>query len=103
MATITYNEQVLTDIEDAMDKVIAEVGRVCLERVKERTPVRTGYARSRWGLEVGSHDFTLNNDAEYISYLEDGSSDQAPSGMLAITMMEVPDITDAAVAKYRKE
>lgn len=102
MATITHNEQVLVDIQHDIDEVIKEVGKEALTRVKDRTPVRTGYAQSRWELTVESDGFTLENDADYISYLELGSSSQAPSGMLGITMVEVPDIVDEVVARYQR-
>jgi hypothetical protein len=66
-----------------------------LERV---TPVDTGYARSRWRLDTVpnsgltfkvsyspylfnllSKDFVVSNDADYIKYLNAGSSIQAPA------------------------
>lgn len=103
MATITHNEKLLVDIQDDIDKVVKEVGREALNRVKDRTPVRTGYARSRWELTTQEDGFTLENDATYISFLELGSSDQAPNGMLGITMMEVPDIVDEVVQKHKRD
>lgn len=103
MATITHNESVLADIQNDIDKVIQEVGKEALKRVKERTPVDTGYAQSRWELSVDDNGFTLENDADYISYLEAGWSNQAPAGMLGITMVEIPDITDEVVARYKKD
>ena len=105
MPVILHNEQLLLDIQKDIDNVVKDVGEEALKRVEERTPVRTGYARSRWRLETYSSDpsFTLENDAEYVSYLENGSSSQAPLGMLAITMVEVPDIVDAAVARYQRD
>lgn len=103
MATITHNESILVDIQNDIDTVIKEVGQEALKRVKERTPVRTGYAQSRWEMNSDNQGFTLENDADYISYLEAGWSNQAPAGMLGITMVEVPDIVDEVVARHRKE
>lgn len=103
MATIIHNESILLDIQNDIDKVIKEVGEEALSRVKDRTPVRTGYAQSRWEMTSDDQGFTLENDAEYISYLELGWSDQAPAGMLGITMVEVPDIVDDVVSRHRKD
>lgn len=103
MATIEYHEEVLTDLEEDIDNLIADVAKEVLSRVKDRTPVDTGYAKSRWTIDTTDSGFDINNDADYISYLELGHSQQAPAGMLGITMEEVPDIVEEKAAKYRKE
>jgi len=80
-----------------------------------KTPVDTGLARANWQTSVGqpaagvvSKDsdpimaaavamsnpppFTvayISNNVEYIVYLEDGHSQQAPNGMVALTMQEL--------------
>lgn len=103
MATIQHFESVLTDVQENIDKLIADVAAEVESRVRDRTPVRTGYARSRWQTEVRDDGFDIGNDAEYISFLELGSSQQAPLGMLGITMEEVPDIVEDKARKYRKD
>ena len=100
--TIRHNEAILSDVKAAMDKVIEEVAAEVLERVKDLTPVDTGFAQSQWKLdEVNEEGFEISNNANYIEYLENGSSTQAPNGMLGITLMEVPDMVDKACEKYR--
>jgi hypothetical protein len=54
--------------------------------VKRRTPVDTGQARDGWV----KTETTISNDVPYIGVLEYGSSDQAPNGMIRITLEEVP-------------
>lgn len=103
MATIVHNEQVLVEVQGNIDRVIRDIGIECLNRVTERTPVDTGHARSRWVMTNNPTSFTLSNDADYISFLEEGSSTQAPLGMLGVTMFEVPAITDEVVRKYNKD
>jgi len=94
-------------------KIVLDV----LGRIVSKTPVDTGLARSNWQLNVGNPGYTelplrseeeqtsdniselakmqpfqtsyINNNVEYISYLEDGSSDKAPNGMVAISLAEV--------------
>lgn len=85
-------------------------------RITERTPVDTGRARASWDIKEGSpSDFVPGEDddeasidlakfagdisgtesvfitsgLDYIRYLEDGSSTQAPAGMIAITLAEL--------------
>lgn len=84
-----------------LDGLVDAVGKEVYTRIYNRTPVDTGYAQSRWRLVVGQEDFAVTNDAEYISYLENGHSSQAPHGMVAITMNEMPSII-AEKAKGRK-
>lgn len=84
-----------------------------------KTPVDTGRARGGWQLDVGAvgsaptdrldrdgaavfadaakklgaikfgQRVAISNNVHYIIYLENGSSDQAPRGMVAITLDEV--------------
>lgn len=100
--TIYHNEAILEEVKAAMDQVIIDVSQQVLDRVTELTPVDTGFAQSRWELgAVNEEGFEIHNDANYIEYLENGSSTQAPNGMLGITLMEVPRMVDEAVAKHR--
>lgn len=71
------------------------VGDEMLHRIQRRTPIKTGYAESRWDKTQTTENLVqITNDAPYIGVLENGSSDQAPNGMVRITMEEVPDIID---------
>lgn len=99
--------------------VIRKISFEAFKRIILRTPVDTGRARANWGVKVGSpvtyqiesedksgsatlsaaSDGTLSWDCEgsifltnnlpYIGQLEYGSSKQAPSGMVRITMEEM--------------
>lgn len=82
--------------------------------VKQRTPVDTGFARNSWFTEVGDgatrsdnggsgqpeaaqvlagakafDAVTVANGAKYIGRLEDGHSQQAPRGMVAVTIADL--------------
>ena len=57
------------------------------EDIVDHTPVDTGYAQSRWEFTVVSeNEVEIANDCDYISYLEDGHSQQAPHGMVQIAL-----------------
>ena len=55
--------------------------------IVDNTPVDTGYAQSQWEIDFpkdGVCDIT--NSCDYISYLEDGHSKQAPNGMVQLAL-----------------
>ena len=88
-----------------------------LAGVVNKTPVDTGRARGNWQLEIGqipegeldarsaaevtteaekrladlgfAQVVWIANNLEYVTFLEDGSSTQAPEGMLSVTLQEL--------------
>jgi len=96
-------------------KVKAKSERVCdavadevFKRVKERTPVDTGALRDAWVLERKDSRITITNGKPYARVVEygmyprnpvggegktsNGFSTQAPSGMVGVTIEELPQI-----------
>jgi len=71
-------------------KVAEEVFR----RIVERTPVDTGAARDSWELNFVPAGHRISSDIPYMNRLEHGWSQQAPSGMVRITLMELDDIAE---------
>lgn len=45
----------------------------------------------------------VSNNVEYVPYLEDGHSQQAPNGMVAVTLRRFPGIVETAVQDAKKE
>lgn len=85
-----FKEGVRLEINDFTADVLDEMFR----KIVNRTPVKTGYAKSRWEVDIGkdAEGFVsgeITNDAPYIVYLEQGSSDQAPYGMIQVTLAEM--------------
>jgi len=103
-------ETVRGEIAAARDKLVTEAH----EGVVNKTPVDTGFARNSWFVEAGDGTtresnngsggplpsqvlptvgaftpVTIGNGAPYINELEDGRSDQAPNGMVGITLAEL--------------
>lgn len=104
-ATISFTGNV---VESAIMGTVMEAA----SRMQQRNPVDTGYSKNSWIIttspdgfgtpganslqpptawEVGQGLF-INNGAEYIGVLEVGHSNQAPQGMVAPTLPEVPGI-----------
>lgn len=93
-----------------------------LRRIVLKTPVDTGRARGNWRVDIGTIDpvttemtdkqgaaviregiqklraigfgqtVFISNSLDYIVFLEDGSSQQAPNGMVRLTLQELEQI-----------
>jgi len=112
---------------EALDAARADGITALSEAIIDGTPVKTGYAQSNWvpSLDAPSSDevsnrgreatvrhveqvvaqlvddqtFYLANCVDYTKYLEDGSSAQAPAGMLALSVERFPHIMREAAIK----
>lgn len=84
------------DLSGLVNHVTNEV----FDRVVRRTPVRGGTARDGWTrTTTGDTTSEINNNVPYVGILEEGTSTQAPNGMVRVTLEEVPDI----INKYLQE
>ena len=97
-----------------------------------RNPVDTGYSRSQWNVAINAPDTSVGekpkgkgkippkpapiltgidgkqkvyvtNSLDYIRFLEEGSSQQAPSGFIRIAIAKVEAKVDAMVQQARSE
>jgi len=97
------------DIE--LETVVRKLAFEIYKGVTQKTPVDTGRAKANWMLGYGSINSTITNNTTftavqppkgsgkrpiyitnnlpYITKLENGSSKQAPTGMVNLTMNEV--------------
>jgi hypothetical protein len=100
------DKKISNALEDSTNKIIDNAVETAIEELKRVTPKDTGYAASRWtsykqesfkisfslsnkfliSLTESSH--YINNDAEYITYLNAGWSKQAPSYFIEQTLMK---------------
>lgn len=111
-------------LEGRLDELTQATGFRLAELVVDRTPVDTGNARAHWWPTIGDTPtnpplapdavvesrgtpdlsalasakagdvVTIANNAAYIQRLENGYSQQAPQGMVAVTVAEGPAIVD---------
>ena len=96
MGTISFE----VSQDDLPDEVFYPVMEEIYNQIVEATPVRTGFAQSQWKYEETGSSVDISNDCEYISYLEDGWSDQAPDGMVGPAMDNLPDLLSSALEEY---
>lgn len=116
--------KVKASVDEAFRGLVLEMAK----RIIERTPVKTGYARGQWmaavnAMPVGTLPadpdgvatlariaavvatakvgdvIYLVNGADYSAALEYGRSEQAPAGMVRVTIMEAPAIAKQVTAK----
>lgn len=97
----------------ALGVVVTKIAMDAWEGLTMRTPVDTGRARASWTIKEGSPSDTvpaggdygapsppeavfegdesifITSGLDYIQYLEDGSSSQAPTGMVLVTLAEL--------------
>ena len=71
----------LPNIKRKVTKAVDAIARDLFDEVKATTPVDTGYAKSRWRKKGSINNRVKENDANYIGFLDEGSSSQAPKGM----------------------
>lgn len=89
MATIHF--KLTRDKEIPVEVFEATVLEV-FDLIVSATPVDTGFAISQWFIAITKNICNIWNEAEYISFLEDGWSDQAPDGMVGPALDQLPDI-----------
>ena len=112
------------DTELALKKAAVDLFRL----IAERTPVDTGRAKANWSIDKIEHNRTedvgdstvaskandffrkwniqdkqivILNNLEYIEFLENGSSQQAPAGMVSVSFKDFADIFRREADKIR--
>lgn len=88
MIETTINFDLDKDLKKAVKEAEDAMRKELLLKLKEATPVDTGEARDSWQISGNS----LINTAEHISYLNKGSSQQAPSHFIEKTVLSTPGI-----------
>ena len=87
--------------EEKSLKIFRAIGFDMFGRIVKRTPVDTGRLRNNWQItpkvRLGEKLYITNN-LPYAKRIEDGYSQQAPAGMVKVTIAEF----DSIVRKYAK-
>lgn len=78
---IEGNKQITKNLRRKLKKGLRDMSSDLTQELRNETPVDTGYAKSRWRKRNTKDGAVIQNDADYIEYLEDGHSKQAPNGM----------------------
>lgn len=122
-----FIDESVTDINQAIREGALEI----FSRVVKRNPVKTGRSRGAWQADInrfvdgepgevdrsgqstienikiqlgkfkGGDTITLTNNVNYILDLEDGSSLQAPNGMVKVSLIQAVRIINKAARRNR--
>lgn len=77
------SDKIRQQLEQAFAGVKTEFGQRLLEKLRERTPVRTGKTRASWEANAVGQNIEIDNDErDAIARLNDGSSRKAPAGFI---------------------
>lgn len=112
-------DEAMRQIDAHVNRVVRKVSLQALNGVVLKTPVDTGRARGNWGVGINNRpngtsentdlsggatisagqgeiagaktygEVYITNNLPYIGKLESGSSQQAPSGMVGVTVAEI--------------
>ena len=79
-------DTIFRDIERSIERAVDSLFSDINTESRKITPIRTGYARSQWRrtgkYRLGDTGVQVENTAPYIAILDDGSSRQAPAGIV---------------------
>lgn len=116
MAKIKFDLEI-KDFDKEVRRIHKEASRIANHELEKRvehatealasvTPVRTGYARSRWDYDMKRHGDEvygeISNDAHYIGKLNQGTSQQAPAYFIEQVLMTVGELS-SPVVDYKNE
>lgn len=86
------------DVSNFVQKELRVKEEILIDMLKEATPIDTGKAREGWTVT----DEGLENDVEYISELNDGTSKQAPARFIEKTLLAHRDVTPSGIIVRNK-
>lgn len=104
---LEIDEEFAEIVERGLVQAVQTIAFELHERIVMKTPVDTGAARAAWNASIGSPEYVqrgttaavagmseplvvwITNAMEYASALENGHSQQAPAGMVALSIAEI--------------
>ena len=94
VVSLDNNKKLFGDLFDHLanftQQEVEDTSKDLFYEIRRRTPVDTGNARDSWEFHKDANgDISIVNDVDYIIYLEEGSSQQAPSGMVRTSIAKV--------------
>lgn len=91
-ATVGQINNVWVNLDTRLIKYKREVAKEVVARVRQRTPIRTGFLWRSWEYQMHNYSVSFKNAAPYADFVENGTPFQAPQRMLQRTLLEVDEI-----------
>ena len=86
-------------LESESAETTRRIGEDLFVSIKDLTPVKTGRARDGWKNVSNREYTTIFNEVEYVVYLEEGTSTQAPNGFVKVSIKRI--INNINNGKYK--
>ena len=77
------------EVQRRVDQLIEKVSDDIVVVARDKTPIRLGKARRGWKKRRTARGAVIENRVIYIDKLEQGSSRQAPTGIVGPTLREI--------------
>lgn len=81
-------KRINSDYQKEISKSHLRVSEQLEKELVTKTPIDTGLARSSWKREIKSNSIDITNNIDYIQYLNEGSSKQAPAYFIESTALK---------------
>lgn len=92
--------KVFAGLDTSLRKYKEQFAVEAVERMKQRTPVRTGVLKESYGFTMKAKDVQFWNLAAYAAYVEYGTPLMAPRAMMRTTLLlESEQISEVAARK----
>jgi len=87
--TFVGSSTISGDLKKELAQMVKDLGNTTLQEARAKTPVKTGYAKSKWTKTESKDNFEVANRVPYIERLEAGASRQAPRGIIGPTLTAI--------------
>jgi hypothetical protein len=87
--TFVGSSTIAGDLKKELAQMVKDLGETTFQEARAKTPVKTGYAKSKWTKTQSNANFEVANRVPYIEKLEAGASRQAPRGIIGPTLTAI--------------
>ena len=95
---------VCDNLASMLEALPLAIGDAYITKVKQRTPVDTGFLRKSWKIgDVSGNYVQVINDAPYAEYIENGTEKMAPRAMAAATTADFDSVIDLARKRIARD
>jgi hypothetical protein len=95
------NKSMVKALEKQVERAKVEFATEFLNRWGMRTPVDTGVLIAGNRVNITDSSFEFDNDVRYFGYVEHGTPNHHPVGMLKTTVAECPEIWKVAMRRAK--
>jgi len=96
------NKDKVKKLQQQVERAKVEFATEFLSRWGARTPYRTGTLLAGNDVKITDTNFEFINNVPYFTYVENGTPNMSPVGMLKTTMIESADIWRIAMRRAKK-